>query len=150
MYVSTLGDKYKDLRRTPKKRKDKGSSNSVPSAPSTSKHKRHKPFELPPIPDGEDDTAEYSKASNTTMTANKLMDRTFLQRHWVPKIIKQMELEMKSRQSLSSVYDELMAHGMFELLLYFGALHIAVCICNRSHAIYIYTQNGMTALELCE
>lgn len=86
--ISSLDDKYKELRRKPKKKKDKAAS--VTSAPCIPKHKPHKPFEIPPIPEGEDEMsfqrhnnilkAEYSKASNVTMTASSLMDRTFAQR----------------------------------------------------------------------
>lgn len=90
MIISSLEERLKELRRAPKK-KEKGSSESSTSkAPCVVKVKPHKPFEVPPVPDGEDDIsfkrhnnvlkAEHSKANNITITANKLMDHTFAQR----------------------------------------------------------------------
>ena len=87
--MKSIEDKFKELRRDSKKKQGKVAREASTTC-ATPQTKPHKPFQLPPIPDGEDEVsferhnnvlrAEWSKADKMTMTASSLMERTFPQR----------------------------------------------------------------------
>ena len=87
--VATLVDRFKDKRRERKPKSSKASTGCSAELESQRKvvPRPHKPFALPPIPDGEDTVSferhnrvlqsEWTKSSRNAVTIEQLMERTF-------------------------------------------------------------------------